>query len=118
MRLLPPSLRKRKRYIAFEIISDQPVEPEKVKEALNVSLLKLFGELESPEIRLIEFKDGKGMLMCFHDELNKVKIALTLIKKINGQDVIPVILGVAGTIKSCKRKYLEVLRNANSANGI
>ncbi len=118
MKFLPPSLRKRKRYIAFEIISAQPVEPEKVKEVLNASLLKLFGELESPEIRLIEFRDGKGMVMCSHDELNKVKIALTLIKKINGQDVIPVILGVAGTIKSCRRKYLEVLKDANSTDGI
>jgi len=118
MKLLPPSLRKRKRYIAFEIISAQPVEQEKIKEAIDALLLRLYGELESPEVKIIEFRDGKGMLMCFHDELNKVKIALTLIRKINGQDVIPVILGVAGTIKSCKRKYLEVLKNANSANGI
>ncbi len=118
MKLLPPSLRKRKRYIAFEIISARPVEPEKVREALSTSLLKLYGEFGSPEFRLIEFRDGKGMLMCFHDELEKVKIALTLIKKINNQDVIPVILGVAGTIKSCRRKYLEVLRNANSTDGI
>ncbi len=118
MKLLPPSLRKRKRYIAFQIISAKPVEVEKVREALSSSLLKLFGELEGPAVKLMGFRDGKGMIMCSHDELNKVKIALTLIKKINGQDVIPVILGVAGTIKSCRKKYLEVLENANSADGI
>ncbi len=118
MKLLPPSLRKRKRYIAFQIISARPVDVDGVREVLSSSLLKLYGALESPSAKLIEFRDGKGMIVCPHDELNKVKIALTLIKKIDGQDVIPVILGVAGTIKSCRKKYLEVLENANSANGI
>ncbi|MBE8539791.1 Rpp14/Pop5 family protein [Geoglobus acetivorans] len=118
MKALPPSLRKRKRYIAFRFIGTGDIEKSEVSDVLKNTTIQLFGELNAPKLRLIEFDGEAGMVMCEHSEVDKIKITLTLIEEINGKKVIPLILGVAGTIKSCKRKYLEVLRNADSANGV
>lgn len=118
MKALPPSLRKRKRYIAFRIISEEDIEREDVLSAIWESTLNLFGEFEGVNFRLVEFSNNTGIVMCSHKEVNKLKIALTMIDRAGDKKVLPIILGVAGTIKSCKNKYLEVLKNANSADGV
>ena len=118
MKSLPPSLRKRKRYIAFRIIPEGEVEKEDMISAIWESTLSLFGEFEGVNFRLIEVGNNAGIVMCPHREVNKLKIALTMIDRAGDKKVLPIILGVAGTIKSCRKKYLEVLKNANSANGI
>lgn len=118
MRALPPSLRKRKRYIAFRIISEENIDRDEMISAIWDSVMSLFGELDGVNFRLIEFGNNTGIVMCSHKEVNKLKIALTMINRAGDKKILPMILGVAGTIKSCKRKYLEVLTNANSADGI
>mgnify|MGYP000176751328 CR=1 FL=1 len=42
------------------------------------------------------------------EALDKVVIALTLLKKVGNAKVVPLTLGVSGTIKRCRKKYLEV----------
>lgn len=118
MKGLPPSLRKRKRYIAFRFIGDGEFEESDVRETLKKNSLELFGELESPNFRLIEFKNNSGIVMCSHTEVDKIKIVLTLTDKIGGRKIVPLILGVSGTIRSCVKKYLEVLNNADSSDGV
>ncbi len=111
-------MRRKKRYIAFRIISEGEVEREELVSALWEAVMNLFGEFSGVTFRLIEFEGGRGIVVCGREDVNKLKIALTMIDKAGEKKVLPIILGVAGTIKSCKRKYLEVLKNANSADGI
>lgn len=117
MKGLPPSLRKRNRYVAFELISEKKVDKEEFLKSLWNSMLSLFGEFEGEVFKLIHFENNIGILMCSHRNLNKLKIALTLINRVDDCETLPLILGVSGTIKGCN-KYLEVLKNADSANGI
>ena len=51
-KLLPPSLRSHKRYIIFEIISDNPATYSDLVNAIWNSMLNFLGELESSEAML------------------------------------------------------------------
>ncbi len=115
---LPPSLREKKRHVAFELISEGKIEKEELSFSIWESILKLFGEFEGVDFKITEFYDNRGIITCNLKDLDKIKIALTMIESIEGKKVLPIILGVAGTIKSCKKKYMEVLKDADSANGV
>lgn len=74
------------------------------------SMLSLFGECfaAGSGIRLEYFDGQKGMIRCHREALEKVMVALTLIDSVGECRVTPLTLGVSGTIKRCKKKYLEV----------
>jgi ribonuclease P/MRP protein subunit POP5 len=132
MKGLPPALRKRKRYIAFRLIVDSEINRKKVNdeksklEAKDVamavwqSLISLFGDYFSANsgLWLEEFDGEYGILRCNSDALDKVKVALTLTVRVSGMSVIPVILGVSGTIKKCRSKYIGGVSHAHAANGL
>ena len=120
MKGLPPALKRKKRYIAFELICEQELDEKEFLSALWNSMLSLFGEIGSSHCGIwLEYFDGRrGILRCYRDALNKVKVALTLISSVGEVEVIPKILGVSGTIKKCKKKYLEVLRDASASDGL
>ncbi len=109
MKGLPPSLRSRKRYIAFRIIADGRVDERMVSRAVIDSMISVFGESFAAGSGLkLEYFDGdKGILRCYREALEKTIIAFTLLNRVGGVRVIPLTLGVSGTIKGCKR-YLEV----------
>jgi len=109
-KILPPTLRMRKRYIAFEIISNKNINYNDMLNAFWDSMLELFGETGAAESHTWIIKnlyDGKkGVLRCKYDMVEKVRAALTFIKMIGDSPIIIKVLGVTGTIKTCKIKYL------------
>jgi ribonuclease P/MRP protein subunit POP5 len=107
---LPPSLRSRKRYIAFRLIAERNIDARQLASALNSSMLSLFGECfaAGSNVRVEQFDGEKGIIRCNRDALERVMMALTLISEIESVKVIPLTLGVSGTIKRCRKKYLEV----------
>jgi len=133
---LPSALRKKKRYIAFRLISESEVndnresernqstvvnfEVKDVANAIMYNLLSLFGDYCSINtgVWVEEFNNGYGILRCNNDELDKVKVALTLTCTVNGVNVIPVIVGISGTLKKCRSKYIGGVKNAHAANGL
>ncbi len=74
------------------------------------SMLSLFGECfaAGSMVRLEMFDGERGILRCSRDDVDKVMIALTLLREVNGVSVVPLTLGISGTVKSCRKKYLEV----------
>lgn len=106
MKGLPPALKEKKRYIALEFIGDREISREEIYEKLKEQLLELYGEFGYADFRIIQFRDNKGIISVKLRDLEKTKNAITLISDVNGTKVVPVILGVSGTIRSCRRKYL------------
>ncbi len=119
MRGLPPALRKRKRYIAFQILANEPVEERSLIQEILQTALSLYGEYYAAGMNIwLEYFDGRrGVLRCSHDALEKAKIVLTLVSSVGNTRVVIVTTGVAGTIRKCMR-YLEVLKDASAADGI
>jgi len=111
-KLLPPTMRPNKRYIAFEIISEQPVQYNEFVSAVWNSMFTLLGELGASEANLwfvrnlYDDKNQKGLIKCAHDYVEKMRAVLSLIQIVSETKVIVKILGVTGTIKSAQKKYL------------
>jgi len=106
---LPPSLRSRKRYIAFKITAEGKIDERSLSRALAEKMLSLFGEcFAASGLRVESFDGERGIIKCHREALDKVMVAFTLLTKVGDVRVIPLTVGVSGTLKRCRRKYLEV----------
>ncbi|MBI4017961.1 MAG: ribonuclease P protein component 2 [Candidatus Aenigmarchaeota archaeon] len=109
---LPPTLRDKKRYLAFEIISERPVTFENVIDAFWNSLLSLHGELGTARTNVWFVKDAwdaarqRGLVRCDHVHVDDVRVALALINSVDGVRVVPHSLGVSGTMEGARKKFL------------
>jgi len=111
-KILPPSLRSQKRYIVFEVISEQPVVYGDIVNAVWGSMLSFLGELGSSSAKvwfihnIYDDKSQRGVIKCSHDSVEHVRSALSLIQIVGETKSIVKIVGVTGTIKSARAKYL------------
>jgi len=108
-----PSLREKKRYLAFEVISNESIEKFfHISEAIWESCLSYLGTLGVANSGIWLLPDmwnketQRGLIKISHKQVHNVKAALTLIKKINRQNVIVKSLGVSGILKKARERYL------------
>jgi len=108
---LPPSLRHRKRYIAFRAESDRRLSRREVGAAITCSALALFGETGFAELhlRLLEFneQEQRGFVVCSHTQVRRVIAAMSAVSEIAGERVHLLPLGVSGTVRALRRKFLS-----------
>ncbi|HLD49183.1 MAG TPA: Rpp14/Pop5 family protein [archaeon] len=109
-KMLPPTLRDKKRYIVFEIISEKPIEYGDFVNSMWNLMLEFLGEFGTAEAKvwLIQnlYQEQKGVIKCAHDYVENVRAFLSLIQIIGETKSVVRILGVTGTIKSIKDKYM------------
>jgi len=111
---LPPSLRAKARYVVFEVVSEGHVVFEDVQKAIWNAITEWLGEMGSSESRIWIVKnlynDDKqiGVIKCAHDKVEHMRTSLAFVKIIGETRVAIRVLGVTGTIKSARLKYLEV----------
>ena len=107
---LLPSLRERKRYIVFEVISKKSIQLQDLSKSIYKSLLQLFGETGAAKTGMLfikdKYKNNKGIIRTNHKQVNKVKSALSMIQDINH---IPVILRTKGTSGILKKTQKFIL---------
>ncbi|MDK2868899.1 MAG: ribonuclease protein subunit [Pyrococcus sp.] len=108
---LPPTLRDKKRYIAFKVISETQFNKDEVKDVIWKACLRTLGELGTAKAKpwLIKFDETTqmGIVRCDRNHVYDVIFSLTLVSDINGNEAIIKVLGVSGTIKRLKRKFLS-----------
>ncbi len=111
MKRLPPTLREKKRYIAFKVESDEPITKDEVSRAIWLNALSLLGEVQVSAIglRVLDYDEAtqEGFLVCRNQDTWKVKGVLVLVGEINDKRVHVCARGVSGTIKALKRKFLN-----------
>jgi len=111
-KILPPSMRPPKRYLVFEVISDQPVVYSDLVNTIWTTTMEFLGELGGSEANIwfvhntYDSKKQIGMIKCRHDHVEKVRTVLSLISVVSEMKCIVKIIGVTGTIKSAKTKYM------------
>lgn len=107
--LLPPSLRERKRYLVFEVISEREINKRELLEEIRNSIYSLYGDVGASESRiwLIGYekkKDmGVGILRCAHDKVEEVRAALACIHTVNEARIGIRVIRISGTIKGATR---------------
>ncbi len=108
---LPPTLRDKTRYIAFKLMGEKRFDGEEVKRALWRSFLDTLGIIGTANATpwLIEFDEESqtGIIRVDRAHVEDIRLALVLIKSVSGSRVILRTLGVSGTIKRLRRKFLK-----------
>jgi len=112
LKTLIPSLREKKRYIAFQVIHEkgEDFSYSDMESALWDAMLDFYGELGVSQTSVWLMKDlwnekrKIGILRCNHKSVQKVIASLGLIERLGDTRVTFKILKVSGTIKSIKEK--------------
>lgn len=103
---LPASWRIKKRYLKFQIVSENKFSQKDVNYSLTGHLLSLLGSLYFAEMHfslvLYAPESGLGILRCSRNSLNKLKACLVLLGYVNNAKVSVRVLKTSGTIKSLK----------------
>lgn len=110
MKPLLPSLKERKRYLAFEVISNKQISTFKiVSRSVWDGVLNYIGTKGSARagawLLHDKWKKNKGIIRVNNKYVDDLKASLTLIKKIDNQDVIVRSLGVSGMLNKAE-KYI------------
>lgn len=104
-----PSLREKKRYIAFEVISEERLDKNMVNNAIFDANKSYLGELgcAKANFKVLDYDENskKGMIKASNKYIDYVKASLSLIKRIKNTKVIIKTMGVSGTIKNLKIKH-------------
>lgn len=103
---LLPSLREKKRYLAFRIISKGKISQFlPVLKAINSSIFSFLGELGAAKAGTIVLEDTynperqSGIIRVSHRHVDELRSALMTINKIEGKDSIVITAGVSGMLK-------------------
>jgi len=111
LKILLPSLRKRKRYVLFKVISEEQINYPLFKELLNSTFLKFYGELEFSrfDFKLLDERWNEreqiGIVKCNHIFVPNIIVVLGLLQRIGDARVNVKILKVSGTIKSLLKEF-------------
>ena len=124
LKILPPNLRDKKRYIAFEVTSQGSLGREDVISMLLDASLYLHGACGTGKfdiwvVKLWRCKDSKdtlgvneyrikGILRCRREEMDSVRAVIPTITKFRGKSVVFHTLGISGTIKSATKNFIKL----------
>lgn len=110
-KILPPTLRDRKRYLAYQVVSDSKLDFSEINNAIWYSVMNFMGEkgASDADIWIIRnsYEEGRkiGLVKCSHTSVEDVRTALALVQKIGENRLIIRVLGISGTMKAAKKKF-------------
>jgi ribonuclease P/MRP protein subunit POP5 len=104
-----PTLRDKKRYIAFEAASERTITRQALIYEILSSAATLFGDAGCSEInpRLMSFDGRYGIVRCAREKTQQVRAALACINNAKGIRVSILVLGISGTIKGATEKFIQ-----------
>lgn len=104
---LSPSLRQKKRYLVFEVISEGKQDFNLVNNLILNQASRLLGQIGMAQAGLIALSDKfdgtKGIIKVNHKYVHHLKSALALI---NNQDMLFRSIGVSGILAKAEKKFI------------
>ena len=117
--MLSSSLREKRHYLAFELLSEASLSQDQAKNALQSAIRDFLGshEAASAGMQIIELKSLKekkyglfalrGILSVNRKKVIKARAALTLLKEIGSKKASCTVRGVSGTLRALREKFLK-----------
>ena len=104
MRLLP-SLREKKRYLAFGILSEGAVSRRDFIDELERSASSLLGDIGSSEcgLKMLSFDRTGGIIRCARTKTEHTRAVLATINRVRGVRVAVHVIGSSGSVKGAER---------------
>jgi len=104
MKVILPTLKERNRYLVYYIKNNKKFTINEIKKELNKAMLQFLGELEYAKANILildDFKKSRGIVKVSNKYVDKVKVALMLIKTFVVETK-----GVSGTLKKARIKFI------------
>ncbi len=105
LKILKPTLREKKRYIAFQIISEEPIVYSDLEYGVWQTLLDFYGEsgLSKTSLWMVKnlynSKKQIAVIRCNNKSVAQIIAGLGLITRLGDNRIITKVLKVSGTIK-------------------
>ncbi len=107
MQRLSPSLREKKRYLVFKVLSKAKLNTDITLKQIKSEIVSYFGQkgMADAGIQLLKetYKKDTGIIRVSHKYINQLKTALMFITKINEIPVIVKSVTVSGILKKAKQ---------------
>jgi ribonuclease P/MRP protein subunit POP5 len=109
---LLPSLKEKKRYLVFEVISDKIISQKLINDSIEKNTEYFLGDLDKARSGLIIIKERfnksnqRGIIRVNNKYVDKLKFSLALIKRISNKNAIIKSVGVSGILKKAFNKYI------------
>ena len=110
-----PSLREKKRYLAFEVISREKISDlAQVSSAVYSSSLQFMGYAEAAKAGVMMLNNKwnqntqRGIVRVGHRHADVMKASLAFISRIENKEAICRSLGVSGILKKAENNYLNI----------
>ena len=110
---LLPTLKEKKRYLAFEIVSKEKIKAfSEVSRAIWASTLSFNGTNGVAEMGMWVLPEKynaskqRGLIRVAHKSLNSMRASLALVSQVEQQPVIIRSLGASGIIAKAEKKYI------------
>ena len=114
---LLPSLRERKRYLAYEVISKSRFyDAIHVNKAILDAANKFLGNLGMSYAGIIPINDKwnekmqRGIMRVNNKHVDSLKASLIFVKNINGKESIVKSVGASGILRKAQQKYLNPVK--------
>lgn len=106
---LLPTLKKRKRYIAIGILSDEIITKKILNELIFNTSKIIYGEIETLKygIYILKYNNNIGIIRCWHKYINQVLSILSIIRFDYKKNINIRIFGYSGTINCVQKKYIN-----------
>lgn len=115
-----PSLREKKRYIVFETTPQLRIKRKELLAEILNSACSLFGDVGLSEMNLLLISyDGRyGIIRCALNKTQETRAVLACIHKIGEARVSILVLGISGTIKGAREKFIKnmLMREESSSS--
>jgi ribonuclease P/MRP protein subunit POP5 len=112
MKHLKPTLREKNRYVAFQLACSRKCSRDEIVKAIWNSTLRFLGELAAGKLSLwiMDWNDEKqkGILKANHKSIKDLRVGLSMLNNIGGSEAAINVLGVSGTLKKTREKYVDV----------
>lgn len=112
-----PTLREKRHYLAIEILSSKNIDEKDVRIAIHKAVNLFLGyESALAGVKILELKSGKkkydlksfkGILSVNRKYDLKVKASLAVFSQIKEIKIMSRIIGVSGTLKRLREKFLR-----------
>ena len=114
---LLPSLRERKRYLAYEVISKSRFyDAIHVNKAILDAANKFLGNLGMSYAGIIPINEKwnekmqRGIMRVNNKHVDNLKASLIFVKNINGKESIVKSVGASGILRKAQQKYLNPVK--------
>jgi len=110
---LMPSLREKKRYLAYELVSSESFDAVEISKAIMDNAKEFLGDFGMAKAGIIPMNDQtniekqRGILRVANKELNSVKASFVFLRNISSKNVILRSVGASGVLKKAQQKYLN-----------